>query len=238
MSHDLAAIAGRLHTEYMQALRGMNVDLRAQLFAEFERVMSISERRALRFFSTRRALRAFFDAELASASGETLITIEIRHEFGLRLLRIRATFINTASDTAGDREDIDNIRRIFDDVMRIFLAETARMVEEHGAEDGDVELRKCIVCTDRNVEVVCLPCRHACMCQVCHARILPTGGNEDDLDPDTFEPYIVIVPATRKCALCRTELVGSEPLTTVQLRSLCLGNIVNDSSGQPIRFVG
>jgi Zinc finger, C3HC4 type (RING finger) len=224
---DLAATARRLHTEYVQALREMNVDLRTQLFHEFERLMPISQLRALRFFKMRRPLRAFFDEKLTAASGELLITPEMRRDFEVRLLRFRGAFVMTGSSA----EDEHNIRRIFDDVMRNFVAETARMmqewhIEDESDEDEGVELKKCFACNNRNVEVVFLPCRHASMCQQCSAQLQGNGGDE-------WEG----VAATKKCPTCRIPLQGTEALTTEQLRSLCRGNIVNDSGGQPIRLV-
>jgi len=231
MAHDLAAIAGRLHTDYVQALREMNVNLRTQLFNEFERLMPISELRAFRFFKMRRHLRAFFDEKLAAASGVLLITPEMRRDFEVRLLRFRGGFLMSGSSA----EDEQNIRRIFHDVMRNFVAETTRLMEEEGIEDESDEdgLQKCFACNRRHVEVVFLPCRHASMCRECSERLQGNGGGEVLVG----DVMVDAPPEIKRCPTCRTPLQGIEELTTAQLTSLCAGNIVNDSSGQAISLV-
>lgn len=232
----MAVMTGRIHTEYVRALREMNVELRTQLFNEFERLMSISQLRALRFFKMRRHLRAFFDEKLAAVSRVLLITPAMRRDFEVRLLRFRGGFLMTGSSA----QDAQNIRRIFDDAMRNFVAETIRLMREEEIEDESDEdgLQKCVACNNRHVEVVFLPCRHASMCQLCSAQLQGNGGGEILVgDIEVGDASMVDAPPEeKKCPTCRAPLQGTEELTTAQLASLCAGDRVTDRSGQVIRL--
>jgi hypothetical protein len=127
---DVLAATARIRRDVMESMRTMKDDFRRDLFDLFERFMLWKDGdasyggRALAFFHMRRALSADLDAQIANVSLVTCVNLQMCEDTERELLTVRDAYVNTQGRST---EDIQLIRRIFENVMRNCFAGSERI---------------------------------------------------------------------------------------------------------------
>jgi len=187
---DVLAATARIRRDVMESMRTMKDDFRRDLFDLFERFMLCKDGdasyggRALAFFHMRRALSAVLDAQIANVSLVTCVNLQMCEDTERELLTVGNAYVNTQGRST---EDIQLIRRIFENVMRNFVAGSERIRAQH----ADEQRGNCSICHERPIAVVFLLCHHACCCDECLGHL---RAHEDD--------------HRKKCPFCRRSITG------------------------------
>jgi ferredoxin len=201
----------------LAALHNMKDSFRGAIFDEFDRLMlerSLDASRegvALGFFHMRRELCSILDEyviRIQALGVDYHLTDVLRDEIRLRTIGVQNAWF---SADVRVQEDIGLIQRLFEVTLTRFMIATYDTVADAADPKGI-----CMVCLDHQVELVFLPCGHACSCRACYTGLR---------DSNYGRP---------KCPACRERVTDTEAFTQTQRLALSAGGDARHSRGSPI----
>lgn len=201
----------------LAALQNMKDAFRGAIFDEFDRLMrerrldASHEGAALVFFHMRRELSGILDEYVIRTQAlgvDYCLTDVLRDEIRRRILDVLNAWV--AADVR-EEDDVALIQRLFERTITRFMIATYDTVADAVNARGI-----CMVCLDHQVELVFLPCGHACSCRACYNGLVQSNYGR------------------ASCPECRNIVMDTEAFTQAQRLALSAGGDARHSLGAPI----